>query len=50
MTIYFRPVGRGNWAETALPVNCRHLPPLAVRVGERFTLGGVVFRVTRIGA
>ena len=48
MTIYVRPAGRGNWSETRLPIDSAHLPPMVVRVGDRFVLGGVQFRVTRV--
>ena len=30
-----------------MTVHPRHVPPLYVTVGERFELGGVLFRVTR---
>lgn len=48
MTLILRPVGRGNWRAQTFTVDERHVPPMLVRVGERFVLGGVEFRISRV--
>lgn len=52
MTLYLRPLGRGNWAPTVLVVQRtgRQPPPMFVEVNQRITLGGVVYRISRVTA
>jgi hypothetical protein len=48
MTLIVRPVGRGNWRPQNFTVDERHVPPMLVQVGQRFELGGVMFRISRV--
>lgn len=48
MTLHLRPVGRGNWHQVVWQIDSAHVPPMTVGVGDRFELGGVVFRVVRV--
>lgn len=48
MTLILRPVGRGNWRPQTFTVDEHHVPPMFVRVGQRFELGGVVFRIAKV--
>ena len=40
-----KPVGRGNWSPLRLECSGPQLAPFTVAVGERFSLGGVMWRV-----
>jgi hypothetical protein len=50
VTLILRPPGRGAWTPVVLTVeNSRHAPlPLEVFVGQRWTLGGKVFRISEV--
>lgn len=50
MTLILRPPGRGNWAATTVMLQqSKHSPlPLEVFVGQLWTLGGKVFRVSEV--
>jgi hypothetical protein len=48
VTLIIRPVGRGNWRAQAFTVDERHVPPMFVQVGQRFDLGGVTFRISKV--
>lgn len=50
MTLVLRPPGRGAWTPVHLRIEqSKHAPlPLEVHVGQRWTIGGRVFRVARV--
>jgi hypothetical protein len=48
MMLICRPVGRGNWTTAQFHVTGERAQPLLVKVGERFTVAGVTWRVVRI--
>lgn len=48
MTVVCKPVGPGNWAPMRLVYAGPQLAPFTVAVGERFTLGGVLWRVHEV--
>jgi hypothetical protein len=50
VTLTLRPPGRGNWKPVTLRVEGEpHLPPpMFFAVGQRLTLGGMVFRVAKV--
>lgn len=48
MLLILRPVGRGNWRTAQLSVDTDRAQPLLVKVGDRFELAGVTWRVVRI--
>lgn len=50
MTLILRPPGRGNWSPTILTIGSSlHAPlPLEVFVGQLWTLGDKVFRISEI--
>ncbi len=48
MTVVCKPVGPGNWTPLRLTYTGRRTAPMLVRVGERFTLGGVAWRICRV--
>lgn len=50
MTVIVSPVGRGRWARMTLRYAGPQLAPFTVRVGERFELGGVTWRVHEVRA
>jgi hypothetical protein len=43
-----KPKGRGNWRTTVFAVEGFHVSAWTVRIGECFTLGGVVFRIVKV--
>lgn len=51
MTLYLRPLGRGNWTAVIVSIeSSRHAPvPIEVRQGDRVSIAGRMFRVSRIG-
>lgn len=48
MTVIVSPVGRGRWSRMAITYAGPQLAPFTVRVGERFELGGVTWRVCEV--
>lgn len=54
MTLVLRRIGRGRWSPMTLTYDHKRqgqLPaPVEARVGARFELGGVVYRVSRVVA
>lgn len=48
MTLVCVPVGRGRWAEMRLDYSGPQAAPFVVRVGERFTVAGVTWRVKKV--
>lgn len=50
--LILRPLGRGNWAPIRLeiPRGRKELPtlPIEARVGQRMTIDGRVFRVSKV--
>ena len=48
MTVIAVPVGPGNWSAIRLTYAGPQLAPFTVRVGERFELGGITWRVRAI--
>lgn len=50
MTIVAKPAGRGNWSSITMRIVGSRAQPFAVSVGDRFELGGIVWRVCAIEA
>ena len=50
MTVLCKPIGRGNWSPLRLQYAGPQMAPFVVRVGEKFTLAGVVWRVCEVTA
>lgn len=48
MTLVCVPVGRGRWAEMRVEYRGPQSAPFIARVGERFDLAGVTWRVKRV--
>lgn len=48
MMLICRPVGRGNWHTAQFSVTGERAQPLLVKVGERFTVAGVTWRVVKV--
>jgi hypothetical protein len=50
LTLTLRPPGRGAWTPVVLTLEqSKHAPlPLEVHVGQRWVLGGRVFRVAKV--
>lgn len=48
MTLVLKPKGRGRWTPTVLHLVGKRAGPIAVRVGETFKLGGILWRVCRV--
>lgn len=48
MMLICRPVGRGNWRTAQFTVTGDRAQPLLVKVGERFTVAGVTWRVVKV--
>lgn len=48
MTVVCKPVGPGNWASMRLTYSGPQMAPFVVAVGERFSLGGVLWRVHEV--
>ena len=46
--LILRPVGRGNWKTAQLSVDGDRAQPLLVKVGDKFTLAGVTWRVVKV--
>lgn len=50
MTVIAKPVGRGKWAPLVLTYAGPQMAPFTCAVGERFTLGLVLWRVCEVRA
>lgn len=50
MTIFLRPIGKGNWRRTRMQIDGGHALPMLFRVGQRLNLGGAVFRICEVRA
>lgn len=48
MTVLCKPIGRGRWTPMLLTYAGPQLAPFTVRLGERFTMGGVTWRVCEV--
>lgn len=48
MTVIAKPIGPGNWAPLRLTYTGPQMAPFVVRIGERFELAGLVWRVCEI--
>lgn len=48
MILVLKPIGRGKWRPMSIEIDERRVPPLFVTVGQRITIGGVVFRVHEV--
>lgn len=46
--LILKPIGRGKWRPMPIEIDERRVPPLFVTVGQRITIGGVVFRVAEV--
>lgn len=46
--LILRPIGRGNWKTAQLSVDGDRAQPLLVKVGDKFTLAGVTWRVVKV--
>lgn len=45
-----KPKGRGNWRSIVVAIEGDRAAPLLVKVGDTFTIGGVVFRICKVTA
>lgn len=50
MTVVAKPVGRGRWTPLRLIYAGPQMAPFVVRVGERFQLAGITWRVCAVEA
>ena len=50
MRVICKPVGKGNWRPLELRYSGRQIAPFTVAIGERFNLGGLVWRVVEVRA
>ena len=48
MTVKCVPVGRGRWAPMLLHYAGPRMAPFTCEVGQRFTLGGITWRVASV--
>ena len=48
MMVVCKPIGRGNWSPMLLQYAGPQLAPFTCAVGDRFTLGSVVWRVCEV--
>ena len=48
MTVIAKPIGPGNWRPMLMQYAGPQMAPFTVAVGERFTLGSVVWRVCEV--
>jgi hypothetical protein len=48
MTLVLVPIGPGNWREARMSYTGPQSAPFLARVGERFTVAGVTWRVRRV--
>lgn len=48
MTLHLRPVGRGRWRLAVMTLTSDRAAPYAVKVGDRFPLAGIVWRVVKV--
>lgn len=48
MTVVCKPCGSGNWSPMRLVYAGPQMAPFTVAVGERFELGGVLWRVCEV--
>ena len=46
--IVLKPKGRGNWTSVLMSLDGARVSPLLIRVGQTFTLGGVVWRICEV--
>jgi hypothetical protein len=46
--LILRPAGRGNWHQLVMAIEGPRALPLLVKVGDRFPLAGVVWRVVKV--
>lgn len=48
MTLHLRPVGRGRWRLAVFTLISDRAAPFTVKVGDRFPLGGITWRVVAV--
>lgn len=46
--LLLRPPGRGNWHALTVAIEGRRLAPLLIRVGQRMTIAGQVYRIAKV--
>lgn len=46
--LLLKPQGRGNWAPIVMAIEGQRAAPLLVKVGDQVTLGGIVFKVSKV--
>jgi len=46
--LVLKPVGRGRWNTIHMEVEGGRAQPLLVKVGDRVTLAGIVFRICEV--
>ena len=46
--LILKPIGRGKWRPMSIEIDERRVPPMFVTVGQRITIGGIVFRVAAV--
>jgi hypothetical protein len=48
VSVIVKPIGRGRWSPMTLTYAGPQLAPFTCRIGERFSLGGITWRVCAI--
>ena len=46
--LILRPQGRGNWAPVVMAIEGARAAPLLVKAGQLITLGGIVWRISKV--
>lgn len=48
MTLHLRPVGRGRWRLAVWTIQSDRATPYTVKVGDRITMGDIIWRVVSV--
>jgi hypothetical protein len=46
--LILRPKGRGNWTPLVMAIEGARAAPLLVKTGQFITLGGIVWRISKV--
>jgi hypothetical protein len=46
--IVAKPVGRGNWSRIEMAIRGDRAQPLLVKIGDRFTMAGITWRICEV--
>jgi len=46
--LILRPPGRGNWTPLVIAVEGKRAAPMLVKPGQKLTLGGIVWRISKV--